>query len=82
MGYSMLGFIGPAISFLPLCVLLPKLIQQAMKVDTYAAIDWFCKNVQVKKVFWTLFVMMAGLMLARGVDPVTTQQGDGIIAMV
>jgi len=47
-GYSMLGFIGPAISFLPLCVLLPKLIQQAMKVDTYAVIDLFGKNVQVK----------------------------------
>jgi len=48
-GYSMLGFIGPAIPFLPLFSFLPQLIQQAMKVDTYAVIDLFGKNVQVKK---------------------------------
>jgi len=37
-------------------------------------IDAFGKNGQVKKVFWALFVAMAGLMLARVVDPVTAQQ--------
>ena len=31
------------------------------------------------KVFWTLFVAMAGLLLARVVDPVTAQQVVGII---
>jgi hypothetical protein len=36
-----------------------------MKTDTNAAIDAFGKNGQVKKVFWTLFVAMAGLVLAR-----------------
>jgi len=33
----------------------------------------------VKKVFWTLFVAMAGLVLARVVDPVTARQVVGII---
>jgi hypothetical protein len=36
----------------------------------------------VKKVFWTLFVAMAGLALARVMDPVTAQQVvGGIIGM-
>ena len=39
----------------------------------------FGKNEQVKRVFWTLFVMMAGLVLARVVDPVTAQQVVRII---
>jgi len=34
---------------------------------------------QVKKVIWTLFVAMAGLVLARVVDPVTAQQVVGVI---
>ena len=69
-----LAFIGAAVLFLPLFVFLPKLIQTAMKADTDAAIEAFGKNEQVKKVFWTLFVAMAGLVLARVVDPVTAQQ--------
>jgi hypothetical protein len=36
-----------------------------MKTDADAVIDAFGKNEQVKKVFWTLFVAMAGLVLAR-----------------
>jgi hypothetical protein len=44
-----------------------------------AAINAFGKNEQVKKVFWTLFVAMAGLVMARVVDPVTAQQIVGII---
>jgi len=43
-----------------------------------AVIDAFGKNEQVKKVFWTLFVTMAGLVLARGVDPMTAQQVVGM----
>jgi hypothetical protein len=38
------------------------------------SIGAFGKNEQLKKVFWTLFVAMAGLVLARVVDPVTAQQ--------
>ncbi len=78
-----LAFIGAAVLFLPLFVFLPKLIQRAMKADADAAIEAFGKNEQVKKVFWTLFVAMAGLVLARVLDPVTAQQvvgsyyGDG-----
>jgi len=74
-----LAFIGAAVLFLPLFVFLPKLIQHCMKADTEAAINAFGKNEQVKKVFWTLFVAMAGLVLARVVDPVTAQQVVGII---
>jgi len=33
----------------------------------------------VKRVFWTLFVVMAGLVLTRVVDPVTAQQVVGVI---
>ena len=53
---------------------LPKLIQRAMKADTDAAIEAFGKNEQVKKVFWTFFISMAGLVLAQVLDPVTAQQ--------
>jgi len=74
-----LAFIGAAVLFLPLFVFLPKLIQRAMKADTDTAIDAFGKNEQVKKVFWTLFISMAGLVLARVVDPVTAQQIVGLI---
>jgi hypothetical protein len=74
-----LAFIGAAILFLPLFVFMPKLFQCAMKADAEVAINAFGKNEQVKKVFWTLFVAMAGLVLARVVDPVTAQQVIGII---
>ena len=74
-----LAFIGASILFLPLFVFMPKLIQHCMKADTEAAINAFGKNEQVKRVFWTLFVAMAGLVLARVVDPVTSQQVVGII---
>jgi hypothetical protein len=74
-----LSFIGAAVLFLPLFVFMPKLIQCAMKADADAVIDTFGKNDQVKKVFWTLFVAMAGLVLARVVDPVTAQQ---VVALI
>jgi hypothetical protein len=74
-----LAFIGAAVMFLPLFVFLPKIMQQAMKADADAAIEAFGKNEQVKRVFWTLFVAMAGLVLARVVDPVTAQQVVGMI---
>ncbi|HJX56812.1 MAG TPA: hypothetical protein VJ350_08270 [Methanoregula sp.] len=69
-----LACIGASILFLPLFVFLPRLIQQGMKADTGSVINAFGKNEQVKKVFWTLFIAMAGLVLARVVDPVTAQQ--------
>jgi len=74
-----LAFIGAAVLFLPLFVFMPKLIQCAMKADAEAVIDAFGKNEQVKKVFWTLFVGMAGLIMARVLDPVIAQQVVGII---
>ena len=74
-----LAFTGAAVLFLPLFVFLPKILQQAMKADADAAIEAFGKNEQVKRVFWTLFVVMAGLVLTRVVDPVTAQQIVGVI---
>jgi hypothetical protein len=74
-----LAFIGAAVLFLPLFVFMPKLIQRAMKADADAAIEAFGKNEQVKRVFWALFIAMAGLVLARVVDPVTAQQVVGMI---
>jgi len=65
--------------FLPLFVFMPELIQCAMKADADAVIEASGKNEKVKKIFWTLFVAMAGLILARVVDPVTTQHVVGII---
>jgi hypothetical protein len=37
------------------------------------------RNEQVKKVFRTVFIAMAGLVMARVVDPVTAQQIVGAI---
>jgi hypothetical protein len=74
-----LAFISAAILFLPLFVFLPKLIQRGLHADMDVVIEAFGKNEQVKKVFWSLFVVMAGLLLARVVDPVTAQQVAGII---
>jgi hypothetical protein len=68
-----LAFIGTVILFLP------KLIQRVMKADADIVIEAFGKHEQVKKVFWTLFISMAGLVLARVVDPATAQQVVGII---
>ncbi len=74
-----LAFIGAAILFFPLFVFMPKLMQWGMKADTDAVIEAFGKNEQVKKVFWALFIAMAGLVMARVVDPVTAQQVVGLI---
>ena len=74
-----LAFIGAAVLFLPLFVFLPKLIQQAMKADTDVVIEAFGKNEQVKKVFWSVFAVVSGLVLAQVVDPDTAQQIVGLI---
>jgi hypothetical protein len=74
-----LAFIGASVLFLPLFVFLPKLIQRAMKADVDAAIEAFGKNEQTKKVFWTMFVSMTGLVLARVLDPEMARQVVGVI---
>ncbi len=74
-----LAFISAAILFLPLFVFLPKLIQRGLHADVDAVIEAFGKNEQVKKVFWSLFVVMAGLVLAKVLDPVSVQQVVGVI---
>ena len=73
-----LAFIGAAVLFLPLFVFLPKLIQRGMHADPDAVIEAFGKNDQ-ERVFWTLFIAMGGLVLARVLDPVTAQQVVGVL---
>ena len=68
-----LAFIGVAVLFLPLCLFLPKLIQRGLHADVDVVIEALGKNEQVKRVFWTLFVAMAGVVLAQVVDPVTAR---------
>ena len=68
------AFTGAALIFLALFVFLPKLVRYAMKADTEKIVETFGKNEQVKKVFWSIFAVLAGLVLAQVVDPVTAQQ--------
>jgi hypothetical protein len=77
-----LAFISSAILFLPLFVFLPKLIKRGLHADVDGVIEAFGKNEQVKKVFWSLFVVMAGLVLARVMDPVIAQQIIGLLSTV
>jgi hypothetical protein len=77
-----LAFISAAILFLPLFVFLPKLIKRGLHADVDGVIEAFGKNEQVKKVFWSLFVVMAGLVLARVMDPVIAQQIIGLLSTV
>ena len=73
------AFTGAAMIFLLLFIFLPKLIRQAMKTDTETILEVFGKNEQFRKVFWTVFVALAGLVLAQVVDPATAQQVMGIL---
>ena len=61
-------------------VFLPRLVRYAMQVDTDAVLDAFGKNEQVRKVFWTLFITTAGLVLVQVVDPVTAEKIVGMLA--
>ena len=77
-----LAFTGAAVLFLPLFVFLPKFIRLAMKADTGALALLIGKNEQVKRVFWSVFLALAGLLLARMVDPATAEQVIRILAGV
>ena len=76
---SLLSFTIAAMLFLLLFVFLPKFIRQGMMTDTETIIQLFGKNEQVKKVFWSVFIVLAGFVLAQVVDPVTAQQIVGIL---
>jgi len=75
-----LAFIGSALLFLLLFVFLPRIIRLGMRADTAAILETFGKNEHVRKVFWTLFAAIAGLVLVRVMDPVIAQQVVGMIA--
>jgi hypothetical protein len=74
-----LAFTGALMIFLLLFIFLPKILRKGMREDTDAVIDAFGKNEHVRKVFWTVFVTMAGLVVTRVLDPGTAQQ---IISMI
>ena len=78
-GKGLVLFIGAAVLFLPLFVFLPKLIQRGLDADVDAAIEAFGKNEQVKRVFWTLFAAMSGVVLVQVVYPVTAREVVGMI---
>jgi uncharacterized PurR-regulated membrane protein YhhQ (DUF165 family) len=44
---------------------------EPIAASTDAVLEQFGKNEQTRKVFWALFIAMAGLVLAEVVDPVT-----------
>lgn len=78
-GGTAAAFTGAALIFLLLFVFLPKLIRAAMKTDTETIRELFGKNEQFRKVFWALFVSLAGLVLAQVADPATAQAVLGIL---
>lgn len=51
-----------------------------MKADTEAVIAAFGKNEHVKKVFWAVFVAMAGVVLAQVMEPAMARQIFEILA--
>jgi hypothetical protein len=62
-----------AMIFLLLFVFLPKVIREAMNTDTDTIILLIGNNEQVNKVFWSVFIILAGFVLAQTVDPQTAQ---------
>jgi hypothetical protein len=75
----MLSFTIAAMLFLLLFVFLPKLLRYATITDMETIIGLFGKNEQVRKVFWSVFFILAGLVLAQVVDPETAQQIIGLL---
>ena len=65
--------------FLLLFVFLPKIFREAMRADPTEILDTFGNNEHIRKVFWGIFVALAGLVLAQILDPVTAKQIIGII---
>jgi hypothetical protein len=74
-----LAVIGAAMIFLVLFIFLPKLLREAREVDAGAVIEAFGKNEHLRKIFWTLFLGLAGLVLARIGDP---ELAGKVIAMM
>jgi hypothetical protein len=70
---SLPAFTITAIFFLLLFVFLPKIIRKGMKTNTDTIILQLGKNKQVKKVFWNVFIMLTGIVLAQVVDPKTAK---------
>jgi hypothetical protein len=71
---SPLSFTIAAMIFLLLFIFLPRLIRRAMKTDTETILNLSGKNEQFRNVFWTVFIALAGLVLAQVVDPATAQE--------
>jgi hypothetical protein len=74
-----LAFTGAALLFLILFVFLPKIVRHGIREDADAAIEAFGKNEHVRKIFWGVFVAVAGIVMTRVLDPATAQKIIGII---
>jgi hypothetical protein len=61
---SLFSFAIAALIFLLLFIFLPKLIRQGMMTNTDTIIQLFWKNGQIKKVFWSMFIVLARFVLA------------------
>lgn len=86
-GYDLAQEAGPVpaltatvLIFLPLFVFVPKLMRYATNADTQAVIRAFGKNEQIKKVFWTVFLALAGLVLAQVAGPDAVEQVLAVLA--
>lgn len=66
--------------FLLLFIFVPKLMRYATGADTEAVIAAFGKNGQVRKVFWTVFLALAGLVLAQVAEPGAVEQVLAVLA--
>ncbi|WP_292345576.1 MULTISPECIES: hypothetical protein [unclassified Methanoregula] len=68
-GRSMLSFTIAAMIFLLLFLFLPKMIRKAMSTDIDTIIQLIGRNKQMKKVFWSVFVILAGFVLTQVLEP-------------
>ncbi|OPX65166.1 MAG: hypothetical protein A4E34_02450 [Methanoregula sp. PtaU1.Bin006] len=65
----MLSFTIAAMIFLLLFLFLPKMIRKAMSTDIDTIIQLIGRNKQMKKVFWSVFVILAGFVLTQVLEP-------------
>jgi hypothetical protein len=76
---SLLSFIVAAMIFLMLFISLPKIIRTGMMADTGTILELFGKNELFRNVFWTVFITLAGFVLAQVMDPETAQHNIAMI---
>jgi hypothetical protein len=74
------ALVAAGLLFLLLFVFVPKLVRYGAAADTGAVILAFGKNEQIKKVFWTVFLALAGLVFAQVAEPGAVEQVLAVLA--